>query len=149
MSEIEKNNDKSPVGKIRLAFYFVLFLILFATFTRLFLFEFKVVSSTSMEPTLVDGDLIFVSKVAYDIFGIDYKVPKRNDVIVFDLNGHKMVKRIYQTKRDNNNLEIYVLGDNAMNSIDSREFGFFNSDQIVGKVIFKIDDGITWMDNKW
>lgn len=149
MKTVDENNNRMPVGSLRLAFYFVLFVFLFVLFIRTFLFEIKVVSSTSMEPTLKDGDLIFVSKVAYDIFGIDYNSPQRNDVIVFDMNSQMLVKRIYQTKNENDNLLIYVLGDNSDNSIDSRDFGFFNEDRIIGKVIFKINDGVSWMKDKW
>lgn len=48
-----------------------------------------VVPSASMEPTIMTGDRTFVSQVPYY-----YRDPERGEIVVFDEEGTKMVKRV-------------------------------------------------------
>lgn len=67
--------------------------ILLAVLLIVFGFEKTQVNGKSMDPVLKDGDVIFVSKIAY----IGFK-PKRNDVIVYRQDGkehsYNSVKRV-------------------------------------------------------
>lgn len=89
-----------------------------------------------MEPTIKKGELVFVSKLAYNIFGIEYNNPKPKQIIAFYRNDELLIKRISHI---NSSRELYVLGDNTNNSEDSRVFGYINPKQISGKIIFSFD----------
>jgi signal peptidase I len=56
---------------------------------RTFLFQPFDIPSTSMSPSLNQGDYIFVSKRAYD-----REPPQRGDIVVFRFHGEDFVKRI-------------------------------------------------------
>lgn len=105
-------------------------------FIKIFVLDIKIVASESMEPTINKGELVFVSKVAYDIFGIDYSSPKPKQVIAFEHNKELLIKRIDKV---NDAGELYVLGDNYNNSTDSRVFGYINPSQVKGKIIFSFN----------
>ena len=47
------------------------------------------VTSESMAPTLANGQRVFVNKLVYDL-----GAPERGDVVVIDLGGHALVKRV-------------------------------------------------------
>lgn len=81
---------------------FILFMLLMVMF-RSALADWNVVPSGSMQPTIVEGDRIFVNKVAYDVrlpfSNISLKKiadPKRGDIVVFDskVSDIRLVKRV-------------------------------------------------------
>ncbi|MBY0371461.1 signal peptidase I [bacterium] len=96
---------------------------------RLFLVEDYRVLSDSMLPSLLSGDLVFVSKAhynvrlpfsTYELFKINK--PKRGEVVVFSLPGHGMetyIKRVVALEGDEVSIrkgELYVNGKSAMAS---------------------------------
>lgn len=85
----------------------------------------------SMEPTFFAKDTLLVSEIVY--FFIK---PKRGDIIaLLDTATKKiLIKRITDIQ-DN---KFYVVGDNKRDSIDSRQIGWIERKQIVGKVIYKV-----------
>jgi signal peptidase I len=89
-----------------------------------------------MTPTLVKGDVILISKLAYDIFGIDYKSPEPSNIITFEYNDELLIKRVKDVSSEGN---VFVLGDNADNSVDSRDFGYIDYDNVDGRAIIKIN----------
>ena len=144
----------------------VLVLVAFTLFFRIF-----VVSGPSMNPTLSNGDRLFVSDFLY--------TPKNSDIICFynEYKDEVLIKRVIATEGqtvnigndlcvyvDNQKLdepyiagantlkrtfdlpytvkegELFVLGDNRMDSLDSRylEIGPVDTDNVLGKLIFRI-----------
>lgn len=89
-----------------------------------------------MYPTLEKGDVVVISKLGYKIFGIEYKDPVPEDIIAFKLQGELLIKRIYKIDDTEG---IFVLGDNSLNSTDSREFGYITPSTIEGRAIMKLN----------
>ena len=81
---------------------FALFILLMIVF-RSALADWNTVPTGSMKPTIVEGDRIFVNKLAYDlkipltsISVHEFADPKRGDVVVFDSKAAdtRLVKRV-------------------------------------------------------
>jgi signal peptidase I len=92
-----------------------------------FPFSFFKVTGNSMEPTLSEGDYVFLLKT---------KQPKKNDIVVMRKPGSEkmIIKRVLNHKKN----RIFVIGDNQEASTDSRSFGSINRQQVVGRVIFTL-----------
>ncbi|MDD5069915.1 MAG: signal peptidase I [Candidatus Omnitrophica bacterium] len=163
-----------------------------AIFVRTFFFQIYKIPTTSMVPTLMPGDKIFVSKLSYgpQIPFTNYRFKgfskmERGDIVVF-IPPDEAKKGLFQKKRFvkrliglpgdkieivNGNLVIngrqivdprmatpyytnqgiygrqgysvtvpdkkyFFLGDNSVNSQDSRFWGFADENEIIGKAIF-------------
>ncbi len=129
---------------------FLLFMLAVAVF---FFYNFKTVevNGESMEPTLRDGNRLLISS-AYWLVG-----PVVTEDIVVIKNGQDndlIIKRVYKTggqEVDPKNTPssyrltdgpyivptgtIYVIGDNYEFSQDSRDYGPFSLEDVVGKVV--------------
>ena len=85
-----------------------------------------------MYPTYKDGDVLIISKKFYQLTLNQiyvYKSPKSNmDVL----------KRLVSMRTLTNKKYLYFLGDNAEVSIDSRNYGYVEETNVVGKVIFHV-----------
>ncbi len=115
------------------------------------------IPSTSMEPTVMQGDRILADKTAYRRMS-----PKQGDIVIFvfpDDRSKNFIKRVEAlpgetvTLADGKTLKvphgsIYVIGDNEAKSYDSRQFGFVPLRDVVGKVrqiyFSSGEDGIRW-----
>ncbi len=86
------------------------------------------VADRSMEPGLRPGDYIFVN-------GLSKRV-RMNDIVVMRHPSRKIyiVKRVGRI----DGRRIYLLGDNARESEDSRKFGALKAGDLIGKLIFKL-----------
>lgn len=123
------------------------------------------VYNVSMQPTLYEGNLLVVNKLAYK-FG----EPKRGDIIVFHYRGianEDYIKRVIGVPGDRVEIgsgvvrvngqaltepyiaelpgytgmwevpegELFVLGDNRNHSSDSHDWGFVRQEWVVGKAV--------------
>ncbi len=78
----------------------VLFLLLIS-FIKIFIFDVKKIKGNSMFPTLQEGQLVFLFKVAYGIkhpfknkYFIRWAEPKLNDIVIYVKKDHFAVKRL-------------------------------------------------------
>ena len=86
------------------------------------------VHGNSMNPTLKPGQ---------DVISFNWFIkPKVGDIVVVDINGKEIIKRINKVY----DRTVYLTGDNKGESTDSRNFGPVSKDQIAGKVIYKSDE---------
>jgi signal peptidase I len=137
----------------------VLFLLLNAATSRVRVYN------ISMQPTLHEGNLLVVNKLAYKL-----GEPKRGDIIVFHYQGtvtEDYIKRVIGLPGDTVDIgngivrvngqvitepyiselpgytgtwkvpeeELFVLGDNRNHSSDSHDWGFVEQEWVVGKAI--------------
>lgn len=85
--------------------------------------KFKI-SGHSMEPALKYGQEVLVSGLFYL-----FSKPKDGDIIAFKGSDKWIIKRIKESKAD----KYLVKGDNKS---DSREFGWIERKNIIGKVVY-------------
>jgi SOS-response transcriptional repressor LexA len=76
-----------------------------------------------MAPTLKAGQLVV---------GRDTRELQPGDVVIVSHNGLEKIKRIERQQGD----LIYLLGDNAGASTDSRDFGWLPAKTIIAKVVW-------------
>ena len=96
-----------------------------------------IVEGPSMEPAFHDGDRLVVNKLAYS-----RRAPAAGDAVVVrdpDVRARFLLKRIAVAPDhiDPGPRRIYLLGDNAAESRDSRHFGLVHRRDIIGKVWFR------------
>lgn len=96
-----------------------------------FPFSHFTVSGSSMLPTLKLGQDILCFRWAYF-----FSKPKVGDIVVVRQGGKDIIKRIHKAS----DRMIYVIGDNQQESTDSRNFGPTDKSEIIGKVIFIMDN---------
>ena len=97
-------------------------------------YDVQQVSGNSMNPTFCDKDIILVELNA---------IPKDSDVIVFttsyienyEVDGEHAIKRYYEKYSTNG---LYVMGDNAAVSYDSRYYGEIPKEACEGVVLCNI-----------
>lgn len=143
---------------------------------KLFIFDITKVSGTSMEPTIKNGDTIFINKLEYgfskplgESLYFSWKEPKKGDIVIYIYNNKTVVKRVVATEYEkleysfNNGYSVNVgsltiplterqyqrmkydsvvpentvfcVGDNYLESVDSRDYGFVFVESILGKVL--------------
>jgi signal peptidase I len=103
--------------------YSILIALILATSFKSAVADWNVVPTGSMKPTILEGDRIFVNKLAYDL-KIPYTTlhvakwgnPKRGDIVVFysPADGKRLVKRVIGIPRDSiamRNNQLYINGE--------------------------------------
>lgn len=119
--------------RIAVAPFFAVWLILL-----LIGFEVGIIDGPSMEPTTKSGDIT----ISIDAWNI-----KTNDVVVFlapevwELKGEPkkermLIKRVHHFSEDGS--KVWLLGDNADNSLDSRFFDYVPRSDVYSKVLLII-----------
>lgn len=132
-----------------------------AVFIRLVFFQTFAVTSESMEPTLKEGDKILLLKnifvfnrvKKFDVIvfkGLDTNLIKRvvgieGDMVEIKNGGlylnDELIKHNFYIFPESENIisivgagKLFVLGDNVLNSEDSRYFGTIDKTNFIGKV---------------
>ncbi len=77
----------------------------------------------SMLPHLVPGKIVL---------GVRSNHLRMGDVVILAHDGLEKIKRIDRIDGD----QVYVLGDNAEASTDSRQFGCINRSQVLARVVW-------------
>lgn len=147
--------------------FVAIFILIFIFIISIYFVKLYFVRGSSMEPTLFNGDLVFVIKSTY--LSLNYQL---NDIVLVKKDNSEIVKRIVALPYDevfvdenkviiNNSkiiyfkllpsipkppvkkyhlgtVEYFILGDNLSVSIDSRFLGPVKISEITGKVIFRI-----------
>jgi signal peptidase I len=107
---------------------------------KAFLFDFVIADGRSMIPAIRPGNVLLVNRLSYGIrfpwarkYLLRWSLPKAGDVVIFlTPQGHIAVKRCASiTERQ----RFFALGDNSLESYDSRSYGPVPADSIMGKVI--------------
>jgi type IV secretory pathway protease TraF len=83
------------------------------------------VRGESMMPAIRHGQLVLATGFLV--------AAAEKDVVIVRRQGREMIKRISQTDPFKG---VYVLGDNAPASTDSRTFGWLQPEEVVAKVIW-------------
>ena len=83
------------------------------------------VKGHSMEPAMKDGSFFIASSLPFLI-----GKPKKEDIIVFEVQGETIVKKIIKIEND----KYYIEGENKA---DSLGFLPITKNEILGKLIFK------------
>ena len=170
IDNMQVNTQNTPIdskNKSDKKFYITLICIfIFSILCNTFCFQLAQVNGSSMYPTMKDGQLLVISKLA------NKDEYQRGDIIIFKAHGKKLIKRLiglpgetiqiidndiyingekikdyvdvdmedYGVLNDKITLkedEYFFLGDNRNNSSDCRIFGAIHKSDIIGKIIFR------------
>jgi signal peptidase I len=105
-----------------------------------FLFDFMIAEGRSMDPVIKNGTVLVVNRVAYGLrnpwsgkYFLRWARPLPGDVVVFFTpQGDLAVKRCGAMIPGN---RFFALGDNSLESYDSRSYGPVPVEHILGKVM--------------
>jgi signal peptidase I len=107
---------------------------------KLLFVDLMITQGRSMLPTLKPGSLLVVNKAAFGfrlpgagMYLFHWSSPRPGDLLVFFTPlGDRAVKRCYLANDDET---FFVLGDNDLESFDSRSYGLVPLDHVLGKVV--------------
>lgn len=80
------------------------------------------VVSPGMAPKLNPGQMVLATRL------IRHLHP--GQVVIIRRNNHELIKRIERIEND----KVFVVGDNLSRSVDSRQFGWLDRDEVVARV---------------
>jgi signal peptidase I len=111
-----------------------------AVIMKLFLFDLVIAEGISMVPAIRPGTVLVVSRLVYGLrlplqrgYLLRWGMPKEGEVVVFYTPQREVaVKRCVALL---GNGDFMALGDNSLQSYDSRSYGPVPADNIIGKVL--------------
>lgn len=86
-------------------------------------FGITVVEGESMQPAIADGSIVVFNRLE--------KTYEADDIVIAQADGQQIIKRIQSIDEE----EVFLIGDNREESLDSRSFGTVNMEAIRGRVI--------------
>lgn len=139
------NNRKEGIKNIIYTVLLFVFAPLFALFMIMFIFQSYVVDGSSMEPTLQNGNRVFILKLPKTLSTIRSKeyIPARGEVIVFKKPSDpsvQLIKRVIGLPGDHvvvKNNKITIYNNEHPNGFNPDSGGFYVSSQLdptVGEV---------------
>lgn len=142
--EIKETAEVEPKAKNEIweFFKFSIITVLIVLPIRMWIAQPFIVHGESMVPTLQSGDYLIIDEITYR-----FRQPEIGDVIVFHYPkdpSQFFIKRIKGLPGDtvNNTIlrsnEYYVLGDNRLQSSDSRYWGPIEANLIVGRAVIRL-----------
>ena len=161
--------EKKGLKIIKEIIPYVIVIILVLLFKK-FLYTPIRVNGESMMKTLHDGDIMILNIIDYKVHGLkrfDIVVVDEGDELIIKrviglpgdtveyknnklyINGKKVNDKYASEKTEDFSVlvpknEYFVLGDNRTNSLDSRAFGTFSSNKIMGKTNMTIFPFSRW-----
>jgi signal peptidase I len=111
-----------------------------ALIMKFFLFDFMIAEGSSMSPSIKPGTVLVVNRLVYGFrlpwsgeYLVRWSAPEPGDVVIFYTpQGMIAVKRCGEVLGTG---EFVALGDNSLQSFDSRSYGPVRTDSIIGKVL--------------
>jgi len=126
----------------------ILAAIFLAAVIKFFVIDVAFVDGPSMRPTFDDGQLVVVLRVAYGLrlpqglggYLVRWADPSPGDVVVAEnpKTGAPIVKRVAWSRRgssEDGQLDLWLLGDNPPDSLDSRSYGSVPVENVAGRVL--------------
>jgi signal peptidase I len=124
----------------------ILLALFVAVLMKFFLFDFLIADGRSMQPAIRSGTVLVINRLAYGFrlpgtekYLLRWSLPKTGDVVVFVTpQGNVAVKRCAELPvppGSGTSPRFIALGDNSLDSYDSRSYGPVPADRIVGKVV--------------
>jgi len=112
-----------------------------ALILKTFVFDFMVAQGHSMEPAIPNGTILVVSRLHYGLrlpwrqeYSVRWRTPRTGDVVVFFTPlGELAVKRLAALVEGD---MFIALGDNSLQSYDSRAYGPVPINNIIGRVLW-------------
>lgn len=132
----KKKFNKALFYEILSWFVGILVAVFLATICVLFFLIKTSMVGTSMEPTIIAGQSVYINKVAYNLSS-----PKRYDIIVFKPNGnvnsHNYIKRVIGLPGEKIQIidgKVYIDGQMLSDdvAIDTRDAGLASSEILIG-----------------
>jgi len=118
----------------------LLFLIVFLVIFGLFNFKVVKISGNSMKPLLLSDSIAIVDSYTFKLSPLN-----KSDIYLFRVEGQEVLKKIKsfpneKVEHQGENIvleenQIYIIGENLSESIDSRNYGPILTNQIIGKVV--------------
>ena len=107
---------------------------------RLFLFDLMVSDGDSMFPTVQSGKIVIINRLQYGLrfpwqkgYLIRWSAPKPGELVVFYTpSGERAIKRCEKIL---NGDSFIALGDNTLQSYDSRSYGPVPLDNTIGRAL--------------
>jgi signal peptidase I len=134
-----RKNDEWGIVAIILGIVLTLFV------AKTFVLDIAQVYGKSMLPSLAEGDIVLVFKAAYGLrnplggYLFLWKMPENRDVVIAFKPGADtpIIKRVWiqEPLELDQRADLFLLGDNNSESVDSREFGPVPMSNILGRVI--------------
>ena len=123
-------------------FGIVVAIALAAFMVRTVVLDAAVVQGKSMLPRYRGGEVVLILKAAYGIrlsghYLVRWADPLPGDVVAVERKNPRqlIIKRIGETRSQDGEVRYFLIGDNPIESIDSRDFGPVAFEHIIGRVV--------------